>query len=44
MYKLIQKFWMALAVGLGIMAFAGIIFMSYQVFILGVTGDFGIYR
>jgi hypothetical protein len=44
MYKLLYKLWMALAIGLGIMAFAGIIFMSYQVFILGVTGDFGIYR
>ena len=39
--KLIINIWIY---GLGIMAFAGIIFMSYQVFFLGVTADFGIYR
>jgi hypothetical protein len=29
---------------LGCMAFAGVVFMAYQIFIVGVTGDFGIYR
>lgn len=29
---------------LGSMAFAGVVFMAYQIFIEGVTGDFGIYR
>jgi hypothetical protein len=42
MYDLIQKFWMALAIGLGIMAFAGIIFMSYQVFVMGEVAQFAI--
>ena len=26
------------------MAYAGVVFMAYQIFIVGVTGDFGIYR
>jgi len=42
MYDLIQKFWMALAVGLGIMAFTGIIFMTYQVFVNGEVAHFAI--
>ena len=37
MYKLIQKFWMALAGFLGIWAVSGIIFMIYQIVFNGVT-------
>jgi hypothetical protein len=29
---------------LGSMAFMGVVFMAYQIFFEGVTGDFGIYR
>jgi len=42
MYKLIQKFWMALAIGLGIMAFAGIIFITYAMIFEGARVDFAI--
>lgn len=37
LYNSIQKFWMGVAYTLGVMAFTGIVFMSYQVFINGVT-------
>lgn len=42
MYDLIQKFWMLLAGVLGIFAVMGIIFMSYQVFIMGEVAHFAI--
>ena len=42
MYNLIQKFWMLLAGVLGILAFTGIIFMSYQVFVMGEVAHFAI--
>ena len=42
MYDLIQKFWIALATVLGIFAVMGIIFMSYQVFVMGEVAQFAI--
>ena len=37
MYKYIYRFWMALATVMGIIAFAGIVFMTYQIVFNGVT-------
>ncbi len=42
MEKLTQKFWLALASVLGFMAVTGIIFMIYQVFIMGEIANFAI--
>lgn len=47
-YKLTENFLKliinSLVIVLSLMSLLGIIFMIYQVFFLGVTGDFGIYR
>ena len=40
MYNLIQKFWMALAVGLGILAVTGIVFITYAMIFEGARVDF----
>ena len=40
MYNLIQKFWMALAVGLGLLAAIGILGITYAMIFEGARVDF----
>ena len=40
MYNIIQKFWMALAIGLGILALTGIMAITYAMIFEGARVDF----